>query len=366
MNGTKTLLDQLEIDLKNDATGELLTVYIDVFDSSLGRKWLSALNNLIEKNYHLEKNFCFHGFVESERNAEYITDQINQSIAAINQANLGYHINDHFTVANTIVPGEIGEFLEGGKLVHDKLNQLHRYFEDLQGVSGHMSGYYNQADDSTKWHIRQLNLLCHEYESLVLSMRKAVHAPEWRRPSQLMCWLNAPRFVLDADDFELFGIESLNRPAGGVFVGVNKAIGKHHYEVFRDEGGAGHRIDELTTSAMRSQTEAAGDFDIEWAISPGQYDWMKKELADFTQWLIDNGFDPDDKSLTIGHPQVGQVDLQRTFGSQDHNVIWSQLGLHLNVYKLRTSQASAIYEYNWSDSDYRDQQILQIKRGQIA
>jgi hypothetical protein len=89
---------------------------------------------------------------------------------------------------------------------------------------------------------------------------------------------------------------------------------------------------------------------------------MKKELADFTQWLIDNGFDPNDKSLTIGHPQVGQVDLQRTFGSEDHDVIWPQLGSHLNVYNLRTSLASATYEYDWSDSDYQDQQILELKR----
>ena len=360
MNGTTTLLDQIEIDLKNNKTNELLTVYIDVFDSSLSRKWLTALNNLIENNYHLEKNYCFHGFIESERNAEYITDQMNQSIAAINQANLGYQIDDHFTVENTIVPGPITDGGSNGDVVHDKLNQLHRYFEDLQGTSGHMSEYYNRADNQTKWHIRQLNLLCHEYESLVLSMRKAVHAPEWRRPSQLMCWLNAPRFVLDNDDFELFGIESINRPLGGVFVGVNKAVGKHHYEVFRDEGSIGHRIDELTTTTLRSQTEAAGDFDIEWANDSGKYHWQIKSLEAFRIWLIDNGFDPEDKTLTIGHPQVGQVDLIKSFGSIDYNVIWAKLGSHLNVYNIRTNSASATYKYDWTDIDYKDQQILRI------
>jgi hypothetical protein len=223
-----------------------------------------------------------------------------------------------------------------------------------------MSDYYNRADNNTKWHIRQLNLLCHEYESLVLSMRKAVHAPEWRRPSQLMCWLNAPRFVLDEEDYELFGIESINRPLGGVYAGVNKAVGKHHFEVFRDEGESGNRIDELTTTTLRSQTEAAGDFDIEWANNPGAYHWQIKYLQDFKQWLLDNGFDPDDKSLTIGHPQVGQVDLIRSFGSDDFNIIWSQLGAHLDVHSLRTKDASVIYSYNWSDPDYKEQQIKKI------
>ena len=360
MNGTITLLDQIEIDLKNNKTDELLTIYIDVYDNSLSRKWLTALNALIKQNYHLEKNYCFHGFIESDRNAEYITNQINLSIAAINAANLGYQINDHFTVENTIMPGPIGPNSYNGYIEHDKMNNLHRYFEDLQGVSGHMSNFYNQASNQTRWHIRQLNLLCHEYESLVLSMRKSIEAPEWRRPSQLMCWLTAPRFLLDENDFELFGIESLNRPLGGVFAGVNKAVGKHHYEVFRDEGELGHRIDELTTTTLRSQTEAAGDFDIEWANNPANRDWQIKNLLDFKQWLLDNGFDPGDKSLTIGHPQVGQVNLIKSFGSEDYNNIWLQLGTHLNVYSIRTNDAEVTYEYDWSDIDYADQQISRL------
>ena len=364
MNGTTTLLDQIEIDLKNNTTNDILTVYIDVHDNSLSRKWLSALNTLIEQNYHLEKNYCFHGFIESDRNAEYILSQINQSIAAINQADIGYQIKDHFTIENTIIPGNISDNDSAGDIIHDKMNHLHRYFEDLQGVSGHMSNFYNRADDKTRWHIRQLNLLCHEYESLVLSMRKAVHAPEWRRPSQLMCWLTAPRFVLDENDFELFGIESMNRPLGGVFAGVNKAVGKHHYEVFRDEveSSLNHSIDELTTSTLRSQTEAAGDFDIEWANNPGNHHWQIKSLNDFRQWLLDNGFDPEDKSLTIGHPQVGQVDLLKSFGSINYDNIWAQLGTHLNVYSIRTKDTSITYNYDWSDSDYAEQQIKQIKQ----
>ena len=364
MSGTKTLLDQIEIDLKNNKTNDILTVYIDVYYNSISLKWLSALNTLIKQNYHLEKNYCFHGFIESDRNAEYITNQINLSIAAINQANLGYQINDHFTVENTISPGVINGTEEIGGVVHDKMNHLHRYFEDLQGVSGRMSEFYNRADSRVRWHIRQLNLLCHEYESLILSMRKAVHAPEWRRPSQLMCWLSAPRFVLDENDFELFGIESLNRPLGGVYAGVNKAVGKHHFEVFRDEvaNPLNHRIDELTTTTLRSQTEAAGDFDIEWSNNPGKYQWQIKTLQDFKQWLSNNGFDPDDKTLTIGHPQVGQVDLIKSFGNDKYKNIWLQLGEHLNVYSIRTKDASVTYEYDWSDSDYADQQIDQIAR----
>jgi hypothetical protein len=345
------LLDQIEIDLRS-LDNKILTVYIDVAHNSLSRKWLVALNDILRNNLHLEKNYCWLGWAESVRNAEYLCTQINRSIHAINSADLGYSIQDFFSPANTIA--------DNGGVDHAHMNQLHRYFEDLQGTAGAMSPYYTAADDHTRWHIRQLNLLCHEFESLVLSIRKANTAPEWRRPSQLMCWLNAPRYELADEDLELFGIETINRKLGGVYVGVNKAVGKHHWEVFQDEG-RDSRISELVTTGLRAQTQAAGDFDIEWARDPGAYHWQIKQLAEFREWLARNGFDPDEPSLTIGHPQVGQVDLSRSFGTENWENIYSQLSQHQDVYKMRTSTASATYEYRWSDPDYDLLQIRSMK-----
>ena len=341
------MLNSIEIDLRSKHN-HVLTVYIDVDDNSLSRKWITALTHLVKNNYHLEKNYCWLGWTEGDRSLEYICGEINRSISAINTANLGYQIDEVFTPVNTVAD-DLG-------VNHDHMNRLHRYFEDLQGVSGAMSPYFTAADTVTRWHIRQLNLLCHEHESLVLSMRKLKQAPEWRRPSQLMCWLRAPRFTLDSDDYELFGVETINRSLGGVYVGVNKAVGKHHWEVFNDEG-RDSRVEELVTSSLKSQTEAAGDFDIEWAQDPGLYPWQIKELTEFKTWLIKNGFDPEDKSLTIGHPKIAQVDLVRSFGTTDHNNIWTQLADHLDVYKIRIGSIEATYEYLWSDPDYQQQQI---------
>lgn len=341
------MLDRIEIQLRGVQD---ITLYIDVEDNSLSRKWLTALNQILRHDLHLEKNYCWMGWTESERTAEYIINEINANIGAINTANLGYVIDDHFTVEGTIK--------DNLDVDHERMNWLHRYFEDLQGHSGHMSPYWQKADAATRWHIRQLNLLCHEYESLVLSMRKVIQAPEWRRPSQLMCWLNAPRFTLDEQDYELFGIDTINRKIGGVYVGVNKAVGKAHWEVFNDEGRS---VEELVTTGMRSQTEASGDFDIEWARDPGAYHWQIKKLSDFKQWLIDNGFDPNDKSLTIGHPKVAQVNLAKTFGTLDYNQIWQQIAQCLDVFKIRTSDAEATYDYRWSDPDYAEQQIRRLQ-----
>ena len=345
------MTNSIEIDLRS-RHDHVLTVYVDVEDNSLSRKWLAALTHLVEHNYHLEKNYCWLGWTESDRSLEYICGEINRSIAAVNVANLGYVIDDVFSPENTVA-NDLG-------INHDHMNQLHRYFEELQGVSGAMSPYYTAADSVTRWHIRQLNLLCHEHESLVLSMRKLKQAPEWRRPSQLMCWLQAPRFTLDAEDYELFGVDTINRKLGGVYVGVNKAVGKQHWEVFNDEG-RDSRVGELVTSSLKSQTEAAGDFDIEWAKDPGAFPWQIKALGEFRTWLVANGFDPDDKSLTIGHPQVAPVDLVRSFGTTDYNNIWSQLADHLDVYKIRIGDVEATYEYRWSDPDYQQQQIRSMR-----
>ena len=349
---TASPLDRIEIVLRNTVTDKLLPVWIDVEDNTLSRKWLAALNTILQQGLHLEKNYCWLGWAEGARNSDLILAEINRSIAAINQAGLGYTIDEVYTHPLCMNPDL--------SMNHEPFNRLHRSFEDLQGTSGSMSPYYTAADDRTRWHIRQLNLLCHEFESWALSYRKLHTAPEWQRPSQLMCWLQAPRYTLDAEDYELFGVDTINRSLGGVYVGVNKAVGKHHWEVFQDEG-RDSRVGELTTTSMRSQTEAAGDFDIEWANNPGAYHWQRRNLADFRLWLEANGFDPEDKTLTIGHPQVAQVDLDASFGTQDYWDIWQMLGQHQDVVAIKTSSASAEYKYTWTDADYIEQQILALK-----
>ena len=336
------LLDQVELELGD------LTIYIDVDDNSLARKWLAAVNTALVQHLHLEKNYCFLGFAEGPRNGAYLIDQINRSIQAITASDIDYCVDHTFTVESSVDAA--------GGVNHAEFNRLHRYFEDLQGTAHRPSPLYAAADPHTRWHIRQLNLLCHEFESWALSWRKLHTAPEWQRPSQLMCWLNAPRYTLDTEDYDLFGIDTINRSLGGVYVGVNKAVGKHHWEVFSDEG-RDSRIAELTTTTLASQTLACADFDIEWGQDPWDRAWQIQQLAEFRAWLSANGFDPEDPALTIGHPRVAQVDLQRSFGTTDYQAVWNQLNTRLNVTAVRTSQAHAEYPYHWSDPDYALEQI---------
>ena len=166
----RSLLDIVELDLGTPQ--DLVRLYVNVYDNSLSRKWLQALNDLLTHNYHLEKNYCFLGFADGPRPGSYLLQQINLSIQAINRADLGFTINDYFEMDNSVD--------DRGGVNHDHFNQLHRYFEDLQGTSGAISDFYWRADNQTRWHIRQLNLLCHEFESWQLSWRKKHTAPDWQ------------------------------------------------------------------------------------------------------------------------------------------------------------------------------------------
>lgn len=355
-------LTQIKITLRNRSNGDLFPFYIDVLDNSLAHKWIQALRQILLQNCHLEKNYCFMGFPDGERQGPLILSAINHSIAQINAANLGYHIRDWFDMSNCIDHAPHPRRGVGRNIVHDKFNRLHRYFEDLQGFSGHVSEFYRRATADVKWHIRQLNLLCHEFESWALSWRKQIEAPEWVRPSMLMCWLDAPRFVLDQDDLALFGIEAIVRDFGGVYVGVNKAVGKHHWEVFNDEG-KDSRLDELTTSSLRAQTEAAADFDIEWGRGTRGYEWQQKKLDEFRDWLHVNGFDPTDPSLTLGHPKVAHIDFAKSFGYEDPGMVWQTLERHFDVYAVELDDIRACYDYHWSDTDYQQRQVAIISRG---
>ena len=359
MTGGK-ILDRIKIDLRDVASGDILTLHLNVFDSGLSARWLSALDEVLKDRLLLEKNYCFFGFADSARDGTYILDQINRSIAAVNQADLGYHIDDHFSMDDCMTDDPLDGRTAGRNIIHNRFNWLHRYFEDLQGMSGQISPFYQRASASVRWHIRQLNLLCHEFESWALSYRKQIEAPDWQRPSQLMCWLQAPRFQLVAEDYELFGIDTINRDLGGVYLGVNKAVGKHHWEVFNDEG-RDSRIGELVSTSLRGQTEAAADFDIEWGRNPAEFDWQQHKLQDFRDWLVANGFDPEDPALTIGHPKIGQIDLVRSFGTEDFQRIWRHLNTHLDVWRVKTSSSVCEYDYHWSDPDFSLHQIKNLQ-----
>ena len=367
---TELITDQVEVEL-ND-----FSIFIDLYDTPLRQKWLDALDDNLKKKRILEKNFCFLGFANNKRNLSYLCGELNQHIKQINsfQFEPAYEFihsfsPDDFQYSDKLpmgisLPGE--EMQQPGlRLKHESCNLLHRYFEQLQGTAWRLSDYYKQADTETKYSIRQLNNLCHEIESWVLSYRKSVIDPDWIRPSQITTFLTAPRYDLDDSDFMLFKHNRYDRELGGVYLHWSQ-VGKTLFEVFRDEGGV--KMDEATCSEINHQKYYSGEFDIEWgqSITEANHDFKKQEIEKFRQWLDMNGYDWEDPKLSLGYLKLGQVNLEKSFGADaQFKQIYSKMIDNLNITKIKnlTSSVECEYTYSLDDENWKLIQIEGLKSG---
>ena len=332
-----------------------LTRYRDM--DQLGHRWLTALKKNLENKLILEKNFCFLGWPDSKRNLNYLCEELNKNIAQINS----FKFNPEYPKLQTFKPFDFQHPLPGLRLKHDTCNQLHRYFEDLQGQSWNLSPYYKIADNETKYAIRQLNNLCHEIESLVLAIRKKTLTPEWTRPSQITTFLHAPRYELQDDDFEFFKHNRYDRELGGVYLHWSQ-IGKTLFEVFRDNDEA------VGEGGINHQKYYSGEFDIEWGqtINENTFDWKKEEMDQFRSWLKNNNHDWNDPKLALGYIKLGQVDLKRSFGTENFLEIYNKLSNNLNITKIEIIEAKTTdceYSYSLESSDWKQIQINAMKAG---
>ena len=351
--------------------------YFQIYDTPLGHRWLDALKDNLEQKRILEKNFCFLGFADSKRNLNYLVAELNKSIAKINAFEFDPVYEkihpfscDDFQYSSNLpldTTEEAGNKQNLGRaLKHEACNLLHRYFEELQGTAWQLSGYYKQADAETKYAIRQLNNLCHEIESWVLADRKKSINPEWIRPSQITTFLNAPRYDLHEDDYELFKQNRYDREFGGVYLHWSQ-IGKTLYEVFRDEHAP--KLTESLCSEINHQKYYSGEFDIEWGrtITEKLYEFKKKEMTEYRKWLNDNGYNWEDPKLSLGHIKIGQVDLHRSFGEgAKFRQIYETLSNNLNITNIKIvsdNPREREYPYTLDHDDWQQIQMQGLKRG---
>lgn len=351
LNGTTQLVN---ITLRNPLDhSDQLTYNIEVCDNPIAQDWIKALKEILINGNQLEKNYCFLGFPDTARDITYLTKELNLSIQIINNFFDDYKIEEIYT------PETIRIGLDPNQ---DLMNCLHNHFERLQGTVWKLSTYYKRADHETKYAIRQLNNICHELESLILSLRKKTTAPDWVRSSQITTFLMCNRYDLKPEHKELFLENGYDREFGGVYMHWTQ-IGKTLFEVFRDEDAP-----ELTDTVCEAITELkyySGEFDVEWGNSVylnGPFPWHNDEQNRFKEWLIKNKRDPADSSLSLGYLPIGQIDLS-VFNTSDPVKIREILGRYLDIYKIQVDEVSNIFNYCWTDQDYKQKQITQMIPG---
>ena len=329
-----------------------LAYTITVFDNAIARDWYTALKEILINGNLLEKNFCFLGFPETARDLDYLCKELQLSINTINNFFTDYQILESYTPKTV---------RDGLKINQNTMNYLHNHFERLQGTVEDLSPYYKLADYKTKYAIRQLNNLCHEIESLILSQRKLATQPEWVRPTQITTFLQCSRYPLTDLHRQLFVKNGYDRVFGGVYMHWTQ-IGKTLFEVFRDE-----HAPELTTTVCEAVTHLqyySGEFDVEWGndvVFNGRQPWHTQQQIDFKAWLIDNGLDPQDPKLSLGYLPLGQIDTG-VFGN-DPIEIRSKLSHYLDIYSIEVEDIIRTFPYCWTDNDYKQTQINRMKPG---
>ena len=341
---------------------------INIYNTSLGKRWLDALKDNLDKQRILEKNFCWLGWADSKRDLTYLVTELNANIAQINSfnfnpiyPNIDLFSNDDFQYSADL---PIGKNKLGKHLKHEACNKLHRYFEELQGSAWGLSIYYKQADYKTKYSIRQLNNICHEIESWVNADRKKACEPDWMRPSQIVTFLNAPRYKLKDDDYKLFQQNRYNREIGGVYLHWAQ-VGKTLFEVFRDEDAP--EMTDALCSEVNHQVYYSGEFDIEWGQSiTNAHNFKKFEIEKFKHWLKDNGYDWNDPKLALGYIKIGQVDMELAFPDKSFIEVYNVMKDNLNIASMQlvgSKEAECFYPYSLDSTDWKQIQIDYLKEG---
>jgi hypothetical protein len=370
------LQDQIKITLSG--TKEL-TYTIRLYDHPFVQRWLEEFKGILQNKLILEKNYCFIGFADSKRNLQFLCDELNFAVWQINRFNSSnywqvaglnpYPIDRRFTPDDFMYSDNlpIGKAVNGDematpgcRLKHETCNELHRYFEDLQGQAWNLSKYYYTADEATKYAIRQLNNLCHEIEGWVSAYRKSKFEPEWIRPSQITTFLHAPRKPLQPTDYDLFVKNRYDRELGGVYLHWSQ-VGKTLYEVWRDHDEA------VGEGGINHQQLYSGEFDIEWGQTiTDAHDFKKQEIDQFKSWLKENNYDWNNTQLALGYIKLGQVDLVNSFSTDQFLDIYKQMIDCLNISRIELIGPTNItteYKYTLSDPDWKELQIEELRKG---
>jgi hypothetical protein len=361
---------------------DLLEYYIIPNDTQLAKDWIIALKEILANGNLLEKNFCFIGFPKTARTLDFLCEELNQCIELINKFDFTQYGLDNYLIEEWFHPNTVRfpdsyliEQLTSADHIPDRriniglqpkhliLNRLHNHFERLQGTVTDLSQYYKVADYETKYSIRQLNIICHELESLLLSQQKEKVQPEWVRPSQITTFLHTNRYHLNHIHKEGFTTNGYDRRFGHVYMHWSQ-IGKTLFEVWRDEGAP--KLTDTVCEAITHLKYYSGEFDIEWGKDvtlESNYPWHIREQQEFQNWLLENRLNPTDNNLSLGYLPIGYVDILSSFGTTDIQQIHNQLSSHLDIYSIEVDGIKNTFNYCWTDEEYKQQQIDRMKPG---
>lgn len=336
---------QNPLDEKDTLDLKILLESTDISDA-----WFDHVVKCLNQKLEIEKNFCWLGWPDPNRNVEFLKSKLQDCVNKINKFSDdnpfwgGYHIEQNWT--------DISD--------HDALNQLHHHFEILMGQVWNVSEYMRKADDRTKYQIRQLNNLVHELQS-----RKNVEGVpfEYIQPMTIVSYLNVKRELFKDHFYDYFDV---NKDFGSIFLHYTQT-GKTPIEAFSDHD------DHVFDNNINALRYLSGEYNIWWgeSLSDSKVEKIKSELRN---WLTDRNLikeeapnfsyyvDHEGNKQGIGWITVAKI--QNPFLSKDR--LLKEVAPKLNISKLTAFVNNQIvaehsWPYSWADPDYEEKQFELLK-----
>ena len=327
-----------------------LDLKILVNSTSISDHWFKEVCKCLENKLYIEKNFCWLGWPDPNRNVEYLKLQLQHCVDTINdfaaKSNIwqGYKIEEQWT--------DIGS--------HDALNKLHHHFEILMGQVWDVSEYMKTADDPTKYQIRQLNNLVHELQS----RQGAEGCPiEHCHPNTIVSYLNVTRELFKDQYYDYF---SHRREFGEVYLHYSQT-GKTPVEAYSDND------DDVFDNNINALRYLSGEYNIWWGdpMTDEQVLDFKNQVRQYLNdrnLIVEEGpefnyyVDSQGNKQGIGYVPVAKI--QNPFDTvQDlKKIVLNNLNIHkLSAYENNKLVASNVWNYSWADDTYDEQQIEILK-----
>jgi len=252
------------------------TLFFDVYQNNVSQKWAEE----ISKEYELFETERFKSWRVDSNVEDELVSNLNFEIETIN--------NFMPNCINTKVKKGTGQ---------QTLNYLHKIFEKLRGEIRTGTDNFNNAPDAVKNAIQNLNILIHRYEDYNNSKPSELN-PNHPFASIVGTFKNRPRFPLQDEDYNYF---TFNWKFGEVYINYCE-VGKPILDVFKDD-------DELVgLDNIRPLHYYSADFMIK--FGPDTPEWFYKvRLKKLRTWLMEKGFNPRDKKLSIGLIPVAKFNI---------------------------------------------------------
>lgn len=346
-NGDKFLVLTLQNPVNKKDT---LDLRINLKNTTIASAWYNHCIKCLKQKLHIEKNFCWLGWPDTNRNVDFLKKKLTDCIDRINA----------FSSSNTVWEGYKIETNWTDISSHDALNQLHHHFEILMGQVWDVSYYMKTADDVTKYQIRQLNNLVHELQS-----RRNVEGVDFKniQPMTIVSYLNIERELFQDDYYNYF---DLNKNFGDIFLHYSQT-GKTPIEAYTDRD---NHVFDNNINALRY---ISGEYNVWWGDSmPATVSAETKN--NLKLWLTDKGVikseeqnlsyyvDQNNNKQGIGWITVAQI--VNPYNSKEE--LLREISTKLNIVKLTAyindfEIASHSWNYSWADDTYEELEISILK-----